>query len=96
MFNQMKTKAEKVAHVLASHPETRESDNLLINAYWRIFDGCERLNDMLKATPPEAIIRVRRKLNEQGSYLPMDSEVRKRRRINEETVRQGISKVRAS
>jgi hypothetical protein len=93
MIHQLKTKKEKVEFILKNFEYARENDNYLISLYWQIFDNVFHVGDIVKATPPEVIRRVRQKFNEQGMYLPKNPQVRKRRKINEKEMRLGINKI---
>jgi hypothetical protein len=93
MIHQLKTKKDRVEYILKHFEYAREDDSYLISMYWQIFDNIFHVADIVRATPPEVIRRVRQKFNEQGMYLPKNPQVLKRRRINEEKIRQEINKI---
>ena len=83
----LRTAKERVEYILEHYPETRNNDLYLWIIYVRLF--CPELSkyikfipfDIFKKAPSyETIVRVRRKLNENGKYLPTDPKVAKRRR----------------
>lgn len=93
MLQSLKNIEQRVGLVLAKYPDARNDDKLLIKLYWEEFDKVKSLNDIVDATPPETIMRVRRKLNEKGKYLPTDPEVLKRRRLYQVLMRKNIKAI---
>jgi len=87
ILENLRTAKERVEYILEHFPETRNNDLYLWIIYVRLF--CPELSkyikfipfDIFKKAPSyETIVRVRRKLNENGKYLPTDPKVAKRRR----------------
>ncbi|QHW35856.1 hypothetical protein GZH47_33740 (plasmid) [Paenibacillus rhizovicinus] len=76
----LKTIGDRVMSLLHEHEAARNSDNVLIYLYWRTYDSCVSLEDMVYATPPEDIRRCRQKINQNGLYHPTDAEVARKRR----------------
>jgi len=77
-----------VRYILYSYPETRNNDKLLILLYWELVDGIKipaELHNtlLLKATPPELITRVRRRIQEEGDYLPKQKVHEARHKLEE-------------
>ena len=72
-----------VRHIMALFPETRSNDKLLMLYYWELADKIRIPRTfwrdfMKKATPPETITRVRRKIQAEGDYLPREEVYQKR------------------
>jgi hypothetical protein len=90
---------EKVAVILRNYPETRNSDKVLVEVYWKVWDKdyiqsneygeWVLLNNLIRMTNPNTVIRARQKFNENGEYLPDDEVVIARRKI-EKKVRNSI------
>ena len=72
-----------VRYIMAHFPETRSNDKLLMLHYWELADKIRIPRTfwrdfMKKATPPETITRVRRKIQAEGDYLPREEVYQKR------------------
>lgn len=88
-----KTLKSKIEFILQEHPETRNSDTLLmikiIEWYYAGHIHCEGtinyidLNDLQILPREDHIKRVRAKFNSVGKYLPTRWEVAKARKISE-------------
>jgi len=74
---------DRVKTILEKHIETRNSDKMLIWAYW-VTEGLAgdyiTAHDFLKVTSPESIRRARQKIQELHSELGPTSELVKKRR----------------
>lgn len=93
---------EKVLVVLASYPETRNSDIALTIAIWRRYypqaivtsaSGVEgvRLKDLYDLPREDNVKRVRAQIqNVEHRYLPTSWEVAKQRKINEDRWREAM------
>jgi hypothetical protein len=93
MLQMMKHTKDKVAAILNEWPETRNCDKKLCVSYWKLVDGIQELDQVERATSPEAIRRARQMLNESGRYLATDPDVLKRRRQAYKEVKEGIKKI---
>jgi hypothetical protein len=76
----LNTIQQRVFDLLQQNEAARNSDNILIYLYWRTYDSCVSLEDMVYATPPEDIRRCRQKLNERQLFLPTDPDIMRKRR----------------
>ena len=61
-----------VRALLQEHKAARDSDNLLVALYWRVFDGIEvPVSDIHHATKADTIRRARQKIqNTEGLFGP--------------------------
>lgn len=86
---------DKVENIMETHPETRNSDTLLMLRLWESYDAIKINVTDQKAkelTKPSTISRVRREIqNEEGRFLPTLPGVLVRRRIEEEKIRRFYS-----
>jgi hypothetical protein len=80
----LKQNKNKVANLLEEYPFLRNSDKLLVLAYWFFkngiteidlssFENCVYYSD--KITSPHTIIRLRQRLNSEGKFLATDTKV---------------------
>lgn len=60
---------ENVRKLVEKFPFVAESYNQLQYYYWKIFDDCQTLEDVMNATPAETINRNFRKLVELGEIV---------------------------
>jgi len=100
LVERLKTTKERVEYILENYPETRNDDLYLWLIYVRLFDKVlskyiRRIpyGVIKRATRPETLSRVRRKIQEEGRLLPTDPKVLKRRRRLEELYRRNIHRV---
>ncbi|MGM7682835.1 hypothetical protein ACSVDA_11845 [Cytobacillus sp. Hm23] len=63
-MNTHQTVRQKVKVLVEQFPDLGENYNKLNAAYWSIYDGCEKINDIVNATPAETIRRNFQKLVE--------------------------------
>jgi len=89
-------KKDKVEYILKNFPHTRDSDKMLVEEYWKVWDKkyvqehqdihWVRLDNLIAMTSSESITRIRRKFQEpteqypDGQYPPTDPIVAERRR----------------
>ncbi len=59
-MKRLKTLKKRVAYILELIPATRYDDNLLLTTYWKLFDNIISVNDIVRATKAESIMRTRR------------------------------------
>ena len=84
-----------VRYIMAHFPETRSNDKLLMLRYWELADGIRIPRTfwrdfMKKATPPETITRVRRRIQQEGDYQPRE-EVKRIRQARSKKFREIFS-----
>lgn len=92
---------DKVKVILRNYPDTRNSDKLLVEQYWKTWDKDSiasneygdwvLLSNLIKMTNPNTIIRARQKINEEGEFLATE-EIVKFRRKREKLVRNSITR----
>ena len=80
---ELKDAETMVRYIMSLFPETRSNDKLLMLHYWELADHIRIPREfwrdfMKKATPPETITRVRRKIQAEGDYLPREEVYQKR------------------
>ena len=81
---------ENVLTLLESFERTRNSDRVLLLAYWETYDEIDLNENFARqfiesSTNPESITRARRSIQSAGLYPPTDEDVlRKRRMLAEE------------
>ena len=80
---ELKDTETMVRYIMSHFPETRSNDKLLMLYYWELADKIRIPRTfwrdfMKKATPPETITRVRRKIQAEGDYLPREEVYQKR------------------
>ena len=91
----LKNAETMVRYIMAHFPETRSNDKLLMLRYWELADGIRIPRTfwrdfMKKATTPETITRVRRRIQQQQEYLPRE-EVRRIRQARSKKFREIFS-----
>ena len=90
--NEQKKVKENVFNILETSEQARNSDRLLLVAYWEQCDGIDFTNFkesfLETATSAESITRARRAIQKSGLFLPTDPEVLRQRRIRQEEARQ--------
>ena len=97
------TAKDRVEHILSRYPDTRDSDKLLLIAYWCVFHGLKDvlgeekylefkkfiLNDAVPTM--ESLRRVRQKFQENGMYCGEKREMRiEESGVVKEMIRDGI------
>lgn len=80
---------EKTEYVLDQYPDSRNSDKLLVELYWKTWDAQHiatneagswvLLERVIYMTSPDSITRCRRKFQEEGMYPATDPVVIERR-----------------
>ena len=91
----LKNAETMVRYIMAHFPETRSNDKLLMLHYWELADRIRIPRTfwrdfMKKATPPETITRVRRRIQQEGDYQPRE-EVRRIRQVRSKKFREIFS-----
>lgn len=81
-MNNHKSVRHNVKVLVKQFPELAEDYNKLNVAYWTLFDGCELVTDLAKATPAETIRRNFQKLVENGT-IPIPKRILERRKEKE-------------
>ncbi|MGA4519285.1 hypothetical protein ACPA0F_18665 [Solibacillus silvestris] len=81
-MNEHKSVRNNVKVLVQQFPELAESYTKLNIAYWSIYDNCEKITDLQKATPAETIRRNFQKLVEQG-ILPVPQRIQRLRKEKE-------------
>ena len=85
-----------VRHILALYPEARNNDKLLMVIFWEMFDKIPvpkefRRAFLQRATTPETITRVRRRVQEAGNYEARP-EVKEKRQEKSQKLREFFRK----
>lgn len=70
MDNHSNTIRDNIRNLVGQFPELGENYTKLIIAYWRTYDGCEKVEDLVHAASAETIRRNYQKLVEIGA-LPV-------------------------
>lgn len=86
----LKTLKGQVEYCLRHHPETRNSDIVLMTQIWHRFYGVGSqvwLYQLGSLPREDSVKRLRAMITKDGLYLPTKPEVAKKRRINEEIYR---------
>jgi len=91
-IEELKTVEERVVWVLKHHPDTRNSDKLLLLTYWVVVDKIARVPldeiDISKITNFDTIRRCRQLIqNTLNLFIPTDEEVLYTRRVNQVAVK---------
>lgn len=91
---------DKTEYVLQHHPQTRNSDKLLVEIFWKTWDRAHisendagdwvHLSKIIYMTSSDSITRCRRKFQEEGKYPATDPVVIERR-SKEKKVRASIN-----
>jgi hypothetical protein len=86
MSSRIRDAEDAVRNILSLFPEARSNDKVLMVHFWRKFDriyvSSQFARDFVeRATTPETLTRLRRKIqNEKGDYLPRDEVLADRNR----------------
>lgn len=90
MIDMSRSIKEKTEYVLQYNPQTRNSDKLLVEIFWKTWDRAHisendagdwvHLSKIIFMTSPDSITRCRRKFQEDGLYPATDPIVIERRK----------------
>ena len=81
----------RVVRILKEFPETRNSDKLLLQRYYKHYEGIETKLDLVNKTP-ESVTRARRKVQELNPDLAAEPEFKAARDLLENNYRQYFGK----
>ena len=91
----LKNAETMVRYIMAHFPETRSNDKLLMLFYWEMVDKIPMSREfkqafLKRATTPETITRVRRRIQQEGDYQPRE-EVKRIRQARSKKFREIFS-----